>query len=67
LLNIVKEGANVTVHNIVVINEKLENSTINFLAPIIINHDNNKIAQVVLNSKKHPDFGMAEVIKSFVK
>jgi len=63
----IKEGSKITVHNIVVINQKLENSTINFLAPIIVNHDNNKIAQVVLNSKKHPDFGMAEVIKSFVE
>jgi len=61
----IKEDSNVSVFNLVVIQEPLENSTINFIAPIIANNDNFKIAQVVLTSKKHPDFGMAESIKSF--
>jgi flagellar assembly factor FliW len=61
----INEKSNVSVYNIVVIQNPLENSTVNFLAPIIINNDNNKIAQSVLNSKKHPDFGMAEQIKTF--
>ena len=49
----------------VVLQEALENSAVNFLAPIIVNHDNNLIGQAVLNAKNHPDFGMAESIKSF--
>ncbi len=61
----INEKSNVSVYNIVVIQKSLENSTINFLAPIIVNSDNNKIAQAVLDSKKHPEFGMAESIKSF--
>ena len=61
----VKVGSNVHVYNIVVIQEPLEDSKINFLAPIIINKDNNTIAQAVLNPKRHPDFGMSESIKSF--
>jgi len=61
----INEKSNVSVYNIVVIQKPLENSTINFLAPIVINNDNNKMAQVVLDAKKHPDFGMAESIKSF--
>jgi flagellar assembly factor FliW len=61
----INEKSNVSVYNIVVIQNPLENSTVNFFAPIIINNDNNKIAQSVLNSKKHPDFGMAEQIKTF--
>lgn len=64
LLNINTES-NVSVYNMVVIQKPLESSTINFLAPIVINNDNNKIAQAVLDSKKHPEFGMAETIKSF--
>jgi flagellar assembly factor FliW len=64
LLEIEKES-NISVYNIVVIQNPLENSTINFLAPIIINNDNKKIAQAVLSRKNHPDFGMAESIKSF--
>ncbi len=62
----IDENSNVSVYNIVVIRKPLESSTVNFLAPIIVNNDNNKIAQAVLNPKNHPDFGMAEEIKSFV-
>ncbi len=61
----IDENSNFSVYNIVVIQKPLEDSTINFLAPIVINNDNNKIAQAVLNSKRHPDFGMAEKIQSF--
>jgi flagellar assembly factor FliW len=61
----IKENSSVSVYNIVVIQKNLEDSTINFLAPIIINNDNKKIAQTVLNPKRHPDFGMCESIKSF--
>ncbi len=61
----VKENSNISVYNIVVIQEPLENSTINFLAPIVVNNDNNKVAQAVLDKKRHPEFGMTESIKSF--
>lgn len=63
----INENSNVSVYNIVVIRKPLESSTVNFLAPIIVNNDNNKIAQAVLDPKKHPDFGMAEEIKSFAR
>jgi len=66
LLDITQESK-ISVYNILVIQKPLEKSTINFLAPIIINHDNNKLAQTVLDPKKHPDFGMAESIESFKK
>ena len=61
----INQDSNVSVYNIVVIQEPLENSAINFLAPIVVNNDNKKVAQAVLDAKKHPDFGMAETIKSF--
>lgn len=61
----INENSNFSVYNIVVIQKPLENSTVNFLAPIIVNNDNNQIAQAVLNLKKHPNFGMAEKIQSF--
>lgn len=63
----ITENSNLSVYNIVVIQQPLEKSTVNFLAPIIINNDNNRIAQVVLNAKRHPDFGMAEAIENFNK
>lgn len=40
---------------------------INFLAPIILNCDNSTLAQVVLNTKDYPNFGIAESIKNYIK
>ena len=61
----IKEDSSMSVYNITLIQKPLENSTINFLAPIVVNNDNKRIAQVVLNKNRHPDFGMAESIASF--
>ena len=63
----IKDNSNISVFNITLIQHPLESSNINFLAPIIVNNDNKRIAQVVLNQKRHPDFGMAESIQSFSK
>ena len=64
LLEISKDS-NISVYNILIIQKPLEKSTINFLAPIVVNNDNNKLSQVILDPRKHPDFGMAESIESF--
>ena len=61
------EDSNVRVYNIVVIQKPLEESRVNFLAPVIINEDNKTVAQVVLDPKNHPDFGIATPIKEFIK
>ena len=61
----IDDSSKLSVYNILVIQKPLEKSTINFLAPIIVNHDNNKLAQVILEPTKNPDFGMAERIESF--
>ena len=66
LLNI-NSDSEISVYNILLIQKPLEKSTINFLAPIIINHDNNSLAQIVLEPKQNPDYGMAESIESFRK
>jgi flagellar assembly factor FliW len=54
------------VYNIAVIQKPLEQTAVNFLAPIIVNEDNKTIAQAVLKRVEHPDFGMAERISSFL-
>ncbi len=64
LLNIEK-NSNINVYNIVIIQKPLENSTVNFLAPLIVNEDNRTIAQTVLNQQRHSDCGLAETIASF--
>lgn len=61
------EETKIAVYNILVIQKPLERSTINFLAPIIINLEKNTLAQSVLDPRAHPDFGMAETIESFKK
>ena len=61
------DDSNVRVYNIVVIQKPLEESRVNFLAPIIINEDNKTVAQVVLDPKNNPDFGIATPIKEFIK
>lgn len=65
-LNINSES-NVSVYNILLVQKPIEKSTINFLAPIVVNHDNNTFTQIVLDPKQNPDFGMAERIESFKK
>jgi len=61
----IKESSKLSVYNILVIQKPLENSAINFLAPILINNDNNTLAQFILDPSKNRDFGMAETIASF--
>ena len=63
----INEKSNISVYNIVVIQKPLEDSTVNFLAPIIVNNDTKTVAQAVLNQKNHPEFGMSEKLKSFKK
>ncbi|MFT7859749.1 MAG: flagellar assembly protein FliW [Sulfurimonas sp.] len=63
----INENSTVSVYNILMIQKPLEKSTINFLAPIIINNDNSFLAQAILDPKKYPDYDIAESIDSFVK
>ena len=51
----------------VFVRDKETEILINFLAPIILNCDNNTLAQVVLNNKDYPTFGVAESIKNYIK
>jgi len=61
----INDDSKISVYNILLIQKPLEKSVINFLAPIIINHDNKHLAQIILDPKKHPEYGMAETIESF--
>lgn len=59
------DSSKINVYNLLVIQKPLDKSVINFLAPIVVNHDNNKLAQIVLDPMKHQNFGVAETIESF--
>ncbi|PZT47802.1 flagellar biosynthesis protein FliW [Helicobacter valdiviensis] len=51
--------------NIVCIKEPIEESTVNFLAPLLFNFENQTMGQVVLESHKYVDFGLSEPISKF--
>lgn len=57
----------ISIGNIMIASSKLEDSAINFIAPIVFNMQNNKMAQVILDSVKYPDFGIVEPIKEYLQ
>lgn len=61
----INEESKVVVYNMVVLQEPLDESRINFLAPLIFNQGNGLMAQVVLDSGVHAEFGVAESLKVF--
>ena len=58
---------NILVANIMVMQNPIQNSTINFLAPVVFNFDNHTMAQVALDSFKYPQYGLAEPISKWYK
>ena len=63
----INENSNVLVYNIMVVQNPLDESRINFLAPLIFNKDTGLMGQVVLRAHDYPDFGLTEAISSFKK
>lgn len=61
-----KKDSDLRVYNIIVVAIPLENSTVNFIAPVVINLDNKTLSQVVLDATKYPDYGQAEPISKFI-
>ncbi len=67
LLLDLKKDSQVEVYCVLVLQKDLENSLVNFLAPIIFNHDNNTAAQIPLAMKDYPDFDFTAPLYSFIK
>lgn len=65
LLLEIESQEDILVGNIMVLQTPIENSTINFLAPVVFNVKNKTMAQVVLDSAKYPQYGLAESIDSY--
>ncbi|MEO1938667.1 MAG: flagellar assembly protein FliW [Sulfurimonas sp.] len=61
----INDDSKISVYNTLLIQKPLEKSLINFLAPIIVNHDTKQVAQIILDPKKYPDYGMTETIESY--
>ncbi len=62
----INEESNILIFNIVVIQNPLEKSTVNFVAPLIFNTDNQTMAQTILDGKAVQEHGMAECICDFM-
>ncbi|WP_121021012.1 flagellar assembly protein FliW [Helicobacter vulpis] len=66
LLNL-DSAQNILIANIMVIQTPLQESTINFLAPLVFNFDHQLMAQVVLDSTKYPHYRISEKIANFYR
>ncbi len=64
LLNITKES-NLLIYNIVLIQKPIEDSLVNFIAPLIFNTDTQKVVQIILSESTK--YGVAEKISSFLQ
>jgi flagellar assembly factor FliW len=62
----INENSNILIFNIVVIQQPLEKSAVNFIAPLIFNTDNLTMAQTILDGKSAHEHGMAECICDFM-
>jgi len=54
------------VYNIVLIQNPLDKSKINFLAPLIFNKSNNTMAQTVLEVNNHQEYGLSESLNTYL-
>ena len=63
--NIDPQNSKLVTLNIVCIKEPIEESTVNFLAPVLFNFENLTMAQVVLENFKYENFGLSEPISKF--
>jgi len=64
LMGITPES-NLLIYNIMILQTPIEKSTINFVAPLIFNTDNQTMAQIIVDNRS--DFGIAEPIKNYLK
>ena len=61
----ISETSNLLIYTIVILNTTIEESTINFVAPLIFNTDNQTMAQIIIDNR--PDFAIAQPIRSYLK
>ena len=62
----IKDDSNLLVLNIMIVSTPIEQSAINFIAPLIFNTDTKLMAQIMLDPLKYPDFGITESIANFL-
>lgn len=63
LMEITPES-NLLIYNIMILQRPIEKSTINFVAPIVFNTDNQTMAQIIVDNRS--DFGISEPISNYL-
>lgn len=61
----INDDSNILVLNIVLIQNPIQESIVNFVGPILFNTDSNKAAQIILTESAQ--YGVAEKISDFLK
>jgi flagellar assembly factor FliW len=62
----IEDKDDIKIYSVVVINSEIEKSTINFIAPIVINFSKALLAQITLDSFKYPDFQILDPISNYL-
>lgn len=62
----IKDDTNFLIFNTIIVAKPIEQSTVNFIAPLIFNIDNHTMAQVVLDGNKYPEFGISEPVSKYI-
>ena len=61
----INDEKDLLIYNIVVIQNPIDESKVNFQAPLIFNKANNTVAQEVLGIQNYPSYGFDESLKTF--
>ena len=63
----IDEKSPVYVYNIMVRQNPVEKSLVNFLAPLIFNEANGTMGQAVLSPREYPDFELCKTVEDFMQ
>jgi len=61
-----EESSKPLVYNIMIVSKPIENSVINFIAPLVFNKEKGYVAQVLLDGSKHKEYGLVEEISKYL-
>ena len=62
----IEDEDRIRIYSIVIVNSEIEKSTINFIAPIVINFSKGLLVQITLDSFKYPDFKILDPISNYL-
>ena len=62
----IEDDDNIKIYSVVIVNSEIEKSTINFIAPIVINFSKGLLVQIMLDSFKYPEFEILDPISNYL-